>query len=256
MEWANEIKLAKKAAIKAGDKLKTLSRSNILDASGRDVKHQSDIESEKIILDILEHESDYPVLAEESGEHGTTHEKSPIWVVDPLDGTLNYSQGIRLCCVSIALWQGDNPVLGVVNDFNSKELFLGVVDYGAWCNDVPISVSNKTNPQKAVLSTGFPVNRDFASKAINNFLKQIKQFKKIRLFGSAALSLAYVACGRVDAYTEEDIMFWDVAAGIALVKAAGGFVSYQNSEKKTWARNVWGGRVFMKINKGDEYDSV
>jgi myo-inositol-1(or 4)-monophosphatase len=246
MEWQDELELAKQAAIAAGKRLQEVGRSEILDDAGRDVKHRGDMEAESIILETLGKASEYAFLAEESGEHAEISGDSPVWIIDPLDGTLNYSRGIGLSCVSIALWQGNKPILGVVNDFNRGELFSGIVGQGAWCNDQPISVSDVESPQKAVLATGFPVNRDFSSKAIRDFLNQVQQFKKIRLFGSAALSLAYVACGRVDAYSEEDIMFWDVAAGIALVRAAGGYVLVENSGRKRWAKKVRAGKVFSK----------
>lgn len=90
----------------------------------------------------------------------------------------------------------------------------------------------------AILAKGFPVNRDFKSASLQNFLNSVQEFKKIRLLGSAALSLAYVACGRVDAYTEEDIMLWDVAAGIALVMAAGGWAEIKNLRSNKWARHA------------------
>lgn len=244
MEWEKEFHIAQKAALKAGNQLEKLSRSNIIDSSGRDVKHQSDIESEKIIIDIIEKESVFPILAEESGARGFSSKKSPLWIIDPLDGTLNYSQCINFCCVSIALWQCDKPILGVINDFNHGELFSGIVGQSAWCNDIEIKPSKEKTPQQAVLATGFPVNRDFSSEGIVAFMQRIQQFKKIRLLGSAALSLAYVACDRVDAYTEEDIMLWDVAAGIAIVKAAGGAVQFQKSDRKKWRMDVWAGKVF------------
>ena len=246
MKWQKEFDLAKQAAIAASGSLKKLGRDEVIDRSGRDVKHRADLESEKIILDILKSASAYAVLSEESGELGIINENSPTWIVDPLDGTLNYSQNISFSCISIALWRSKQPILGIVYDFNHDELFSGVVGVGAWCNEDLIKVSEIDLPGNAVLATGFPVNRDFSSKGLNDFIQQIEQFKKIRLLGSAALSLAYVACGRVDAYTEEDIMFWDVAAGIALVKAGGGDVFFQDSSRKKWAKNVWAGEVYRK----------
>lgn len=250
MDWNNELELAKQAAMAASEQIKHVIRNDILDESGRDLKHRADMEAEQAILAILSHSSSaYPILAEESGEIREIRRDTPIWVVDPLDGTFNFSRNIGLCCVSIALWQDDQPIIGVVYDFNRKELFSGIVGQGAWCNEQPISASHVTLPEKAALATGFPVNRDFGSGPIRDFLLRVQQFKKIRLFGSAALSLSYTACGRVDAYTEEDIMFWDVAAGVALVRAANGFVLTENSEKGGWMRNVRAGSVFEQGNK-------
>ena len=244
MTWKREFELARKAVRAAGRILQGIERNELLDSTGRDVKHQGDLEAEKVILEVLEKASVYPILAEESGERGKIDDEIPVWIIDPLDGTLNYSRGINLCCVSIALWQGNRPILGAIYDFNGNELFEGIVEQDAWCNGRPISVSTIKSPQKAVLTTGFPINRDFSKDSIKNFISQISQFKKIRLLGTAALSLAYVAAGRVDAYAEEDIMFWDVAAGIAIVKAAGGFVEFRDSRRKRWAKNVLAGSVF------------
>ena len=145
-------------------------------------------------------------------------------------------------------FKSDTPVLGVVNDFNHGECFTGIAGLGAWLNGRSIAPTTTTLPNKAVLATGFPVNRDFESESISEFIGRIVRFKKIRLLGSAALSLAYTACGRIDAYTEEDIMLWDVAAGIAIMAAAGGFVSHSESNKKTWARTVYAGEVFRNLD--------
>ena len=244
MKLQNELELAKQAATAAGRCLQKISRADIFNSAGRDVKHRADMEAEKIILKTLGKVSEYAVLAEESGEHEELHGDLPVWIIDPLDGTFNYSRGIELYCVSIGLWEEDKPILGVVYDFSREELFSGIVGHGAWCNGQAMSVSNVRCPEKAVLATDFSPNRDFSSGALLHFLNQVQKFKKIRLFGSAALSLAYVACGRVDAYIDEDIMFWDVAAGIALIKAAGGFVRVEDSSQKQWAKNVWTGEVF------------
>ncbi|HIF10878.1 MAG TPA: inositol monophosphatase, partial [Sneathiellales bacterium] len=122
------------------------------------------------------------------------------------------------------------PVLGVVYDFNRDELFTGIVGRGAQCNGLAIRPSSTQRQQEAVLGTGFPVSRDFAASALREFIEQIRNFRKVRLLGSAALSLSYVACGRLDVYTEENIMLWDVAGGCALVKAAGGRVDLRRGE--------------------------
>lgn len=218
------LETAKHASKKAGECLigeRTKARQ--VNISGpKDVKLQGDLLAEAIILDYLQQETGYPALSEEKGTIGTLDAENPMWIVDPLDGSLNYSQEIPLCCVSIALWQKKAPLLGVVYDFNRDELFSGIVGEGAWLNQVPIQVSGRRIKSESVLCTGFPIQTDFSSAGIQNFAKQIQAYKKVRLLGSAALSLAYVACGRVDAYHENNIMLWDVAAGCAIVQAAGG----------------------------------
>lgn len=245
-----EFEIAKKAAVTAGTHILRVGRDRIIDERGRDIKHRADLESEKIIVDMLDEATDYPLLTEEGGELGDIDQCPYFWIIDPLDGTLNFSKGIDFSCVSISLWHGNKPIFGVVNDFNRKELFSGLVGIGAWCNDRVMTASQVKEKQHAVLATGFPVNRDFSSDAIGSFIYQVHRFKKVRLLGSAALSLCYLSCGRVDAYAEENIMFWDVAAGIAIVESATGFISFQNSKDKRWAKNVWAGEVFRYDHGG------
>ena len=211
----------------------------------RDVKIKADRELEAVIVKRLLEETPYPVLSEECGYLGGEKISSDYrWIVDPLDGSLNFSRGIPINCISIALWRGLEPKLGVVYDFNHSELFSGVVGEGAWLNGKSIKVSGIGEKSSAVLCTGFPVATDFSKTAILDFVEQIRVYKKIRLFGSAALSLAYVSCGRVDAYMENDIKIWDVAAGIALVKASGGTVRYKVSGKEK-ALKVWAGNQYL-----------
>lgn len=225
--------LAKDIAVQAGTLLSQSARNNIISAEGRDIKHQGDRDAEQFILNELK-STDIPVLTEESGEIGKIGEGSPFWIIDPLDGTMNYSRNNPFCCVSIALWQGDTPLFGVIYDFNRKELFSGFVGEGAWLNEQPIHVSTVSHQSEAILATGFPTYSDFSDDHLKKFIIQVQQFKKIRMFGAAALSLAYVACGRVDAYMENDIMLWDVAAGAALVAAAGGEISVIPSDRGSW----------------------
>jgi myo-inositol-1(or 4)-monophosphatase len=113
-------------------------------------------------------------------------------------------------------------VLGVVYDFTREELFSGVVGDGAFLNEAPIRVSKTTAPGEAIAFTGFPSAASFETDSLTSFVEMLQRFKKVRLLGSAALSLAYVACGRGDVYIEQRIRIWDIAAGVALVNAAGG----------------------------------
>ena len=238
MEWEKELALATRAATEAGARLREdfHSEKSILSEIGRDIKLQADQDAEKHILDLFQ-TTGYSVLAEESGEHGELNADTLCWVVDPLDGTMNYSRRMPLCCVSIALCRGEEPLLGVIYDFNRDELFTAVVGAGAWVNGVPAQVSTSTDPEKAILTTGFPVSFAYEDQGMADFCGRVRRFKKTRMLGSAALMLAYVGSGRADAYSEDDIMLWDIAAGIALVKAAGGYVNIQPSKKK-WARRV------------------
>ncbi len=188
-----------------------------------DIKIKADKILETFILKRLTQETKYPILAEESGlSQGDVLGEGNYWIVDPLDGSLNFSRAIPLCCISIALWKNNQPVLGVIYDFNRQELFSALVGTGAWLNGKPIKVSATAEKTKAILTTGFPAGTDYSNQALKQFVDDVKEFKKVRLLGTAALSLAYVACGRADYYWEEGIKLWDVAAGLCLVKAAGG----------------------------------
>ena len=216
------------AAQKAGEYLADAQREGrviLLAEPRRDVKLEADRRSEQLICEILREKSTISILAEEQGFIEVPNSLPELcWIIDPLDGSVNYSSGIPMCCISIGLWRQDEPLLGVVYDFCRDELFTGIVGVGAWLNGEPVRVSGTDAPEKAVLCTGFPVSTDFSPDGLMEFVEQVRAYKKVRLFGSAALSLAYVAAGRADVYQERDVKIWDVAAGLAVVRAAGGTV--------------------------------
>jgi fructose-1,6-bisphosphatase/inositol monophosphatase family enzyme len=217
--------IAKEASLSAGTFLAKAGKGSrkVNVDSARDVKIGADRQSEDIIRRFLERESSISILTEESGLiRNGSGEGRLRWIVDPLDGTLNFLRGIPISCVSIGLWEGDEPLLGVVYDFNKLELFSGIAGIGAWLNGRRIRVSGIAAKEKAVLLTGFPSRTDFSHRAIAAFVDDVRSYRKVRLLGSAALSLAYVAAGRADAYMEKDIMIWDIAGGIPIVKSAGG----------------------------------
>lgn len=216
------LSVAGEAARRAGASLlhSTQNGRDIITDKERDVKIAADGSSESIILNYLQDHSAFSILSEERGLV-EQKDRSMVWIVDPLDGSLNYSRGIPLCCVSIGLWEENRPVLGVIYDFHRAEFYSGIAGEVAWCNEREIKASDVTRKDKAVICTGFPVNTDFSAECLMTFILKIQQYKKIRLLGSAALSLAYVASGRADAYMENDIMVWDVAGGLAVASGAG-----------------------------------
>ena len=198
---------------------------------GRDIKIAGDSLADTEILRVLQGKSPFPILTEESGFLDSKDSTEGFrWLVDPLDGSFNYSRQIPLYCLSIALFHDDEPVLGVVNDIEHNEVFSGIVGAGAWLNGVPMHTSRVLKKDRAALCTGFPIGMTFSQEELTGLVNHMIEFKKTRLFGSAALSLAYVASGRVDAYTEKGIKLWDVAAGVALVHAAGGSVSISTND--------------------------
>ena len=223
--------IAEKAAMAAGSYLSD-HRENITIKSQyrKDVKISADGESEHLIIDILKEKSNLAILSEEKGIIEAAAESDDLrWIVDPLDGSLNFLRGIPSCCVSIGLWSRTRPMLGAIYDFNREELFTGIAETGAWLNGNSIKVSEISAENEAVLFTGFPVNTDYSPHALRDYIDQVRVFKKVRLIGSAALSLAYVAAGRGDAYFERDIMLWDVTAGLAILSGAGGKYSIRET---------------------------
>jgi myo-inositol-1(or 4)-monophosphatase len=236
--------LAEQAARKAGAELARCQAewSQVESSVGHDLKIAADRHAERIIVDVLRAGSPFELLSEEAG-FIAANSSDARWVVDPLDGSVNYNLGIPLCCVSIALVLDDRPLLGVVYDFNRDELFAGGQGLGVRCNGVAIHVSTTAHRSEAVLGCGFPSYSDHSTENLSRLVGNIQSYKKVRALGSAALTLAYVACGKLDAYFEEDIQIWDIAAGAALVEAAGGKVSMQR-------RDAAGHRVILLADNG------
>ena len=216
------VEVANNAALKAGDYLrdnKNLDKEIYLE-KGRDIKLEIDRNSERIIYEMLKG-TKISFLGEEFGLKKKS-EDGLLWVVDPLDGTSNYFRGIDQCCVSIALMQNESSLLGVVYNFNSNDIYYASKGNGAYLNDIKIKVSSISDKSSASLTTGFPASEK--TKNTLDFLGDLSKWKKIRMFGSAALSCAYVASGKCDVYLEKGIYLWDIAAGICLVEEAGGNV--------------------------------
>ncbi len=231
-DYKKELDTAKKAATKAGHILLS-NKSNlnkILSTTKKDIKLQADVSAETVIKDIIKSESTLPILAEESG---LSSEKisSTFWVVDPLDGTANYSRNIPICCVSIGLISNLKPILGVIYDFHNDDLYEGSIDTNALLNNNEISVSKVENFHDGVLLTGLPNNTDYSDSALLKMVKDFQNWRKVRMIGSAAMASAYVASGRADVYTEKKTYLWDIAAGAAIVNAAGGEASIVNQNE-------------------------
>jgi myo-inositol-1(or 4)-monophosphatase len=183
-----------------------------------------DLASEAGVLSYLEqHRPLDAVMAEETG--GTLH-SGRHWIVDPLDGTVNFVHGIPQVSVSIALYEGDTGLVGVVYDPLRDEIFTAARDEGARLNGHVISVSATDELERAVVATGFPYDHDVKARELATVLREVlRHVNGIRRFGSAALDLAWVAAGRLDAYWEFGIAPWDGAAGEILVREAGGVVT-------------------------------
>ena len=184
-----------------------------------------DKESEKrIIRQLSEFLPESGFIAEEgtSDKHGERYN----WVIDPLDGTTNFIQGVPVYAVSIGLLDGDELVLGVVYEVGRDECFYAWKNGGAYLNGELIRVSNIATSHDALLATGFPYsNFEQLDKYMSLLKWAMTEARGVRRLGSAATDLAYVACGRFDSFFEYDLKPWDVAAGVLIVKEAGGVVT-------------------------------
>ena len=223
--------------VELGDSIKDSSLI-IVSEDEKDIKLNVDAEINNKIISFLKNKFPYPVLSEEETNqlsYKTYDDK--FWIIDPLDGSLNFSRNIPMSCISIALYNGGKPKFGCIYDFNRKELFVAQIG-NCFLNKQNIKTSNIKKQSRGILCTGFPSWRDYEKRSLNNFLDKIKDWKKIRAIGSAALSLAWVARGWVDAYMEEDIRIWDVAAGLALVEAAGGEIFIKENNRTNFVTAI------------------
>ncbi len=203
-------------------------KKEVLKDEGRDIKLILDQEAEKLIRRNLEH-TNIKILGE---EYGGDISDDKYWVVDPIDGTANYFRDLNECCISIALMEDKESLIGIIYNFNNDELYTAIKNQGAFLNDKKISVSDIDVRSKASITTGFPASETIESSM--NFLEDLKGWKKVRMFGSAALSCAYVASGKCDYYAEKGVYLWDIAAGICLVQEAGGCADLKLIDKERY----------------------
>ena len=178
-------------------------------------------------------------------EEGTDSTKAERynWIIDPLDGTTNFIHGLPAYAVSVGLAEYDVPVMGVVYEINRDEMFHALRGTGAFCNDNPIHVSAVDDLSGSLLATGFPY---YEFSQMNKYLKILNEFMQkthgIRRVGSAAVDLAYTACGRFEGFFEYNLNSWDVAAGIVLVQEAGGIITdFSNGNDFVFGRELIAG---------------
>ena len=188
-----------------------------------------DLASEKLITEMIGAAfPDHYILAEEGGRTGPG--SAECWYIDPLDGTVNYTHGFPVFCVSIAFGtvgrSGPEIQVGVVFDPLREEMFTAVRGRGAFLNGAPVSVSDQADLGRALLATGFPYDiRREPDPVLSRFREMCLSGQGVRRAGSAALDLAWLAAGRVDGFWEERLHPWDTAAGMLLVQEAGGRVT-------------------------------
>ena len=198
-----------------------------------DLVTAADLASEALIIErIKSYFPKHSILAEESGNAVVIGgENTWKWIIDPLDGTTNYAHGYPCFCVTLALEHDGDIVVGVTFDPTRNELFAAERGRGASLNNKPIRVSATENLGDALIVTGFPY--DF--KRREDFARHLTAFllnsRGVRRDGSAAIDMAYVACGRFDGFWEEGLNAWDMAAGVLLIEEAGGQISDYKNEK-------------------------
>ncbi len=207
------------------EQLSTKARRQVSNKQQFDFVTEVDLIVEKeIIACIRGRFPEHDILAEESGEKQRC--SSLQWIIDPLDGTKNYIHGFPFFSVSIALRRDDQVVVGAIIDPIRNELFHAVKDGGAYLNGTPLSVSDTTEFNRALIATGFPFRaKELAEPYFQAFTAMFHEVSDLRRAGSAALDLAYVACGRLDGFWEIHLNLWDIAAGCLLVREAGGKIS-------------------------------
>jgi myo-inositol-1(or 4)-monophosphatase len=213
------------AALAAGDRIRHAFGTELAatEHTAHDVKLVADKECQDLIYGILlQHHPDSACIGEEGdiGKPGAPVE----WIVDPIDGTMNLAHSIPHFCVSIAARDAATQqiVLGVIYDPMRNELFTAERGSGAWLNGTPLRVSQRDKLSDAVVAVGFAKTQESIDQALKLYAVYGNQAKKLRAMGSAALDLAYVAAGRFDAYIEQGVNLWDIAAGWVLVEEAGG----------------------------------
>lgn len=219
-----------------GDLQLSYFRSSNLDMQTKlndsDVVTNADKESEKLIREyIRENFPDHGIIAEESGSENADNEWR--WVIDPLDGTTNYSQGLPVFSVSIALEHNGEAVVGVVYAPYLGELFHAVKGGGAFMNGKPVNCSSKGELSKAVLATGMPYDKNVnPDNNLSEIVKIAPIVRGVRRYGSAAIDLCYVAAGFFDGYWELNLNRWDVAAGMLVASESGAKISSIRDDRK------------------------
>lgn len=240
---ASAVEAARAAGALMRKNLRAEKKAN--EVTSHDIKLELDVRCQKLIEKKLHAAFPEIALLGEEGEAGDADAEYR-WVVDPIDGTVNFAHGIPHASVSIAL-QVQNPkskvqsyktLLGVIYDPFQNELWTAIQDQSARLNGRVIHVSRTLNLNECIVSIGFAKNRSSLEKALPYFIWLARRVRKIRMFGSAALALTYVATGRLDAYVERGISLWDVAAGGLILECAGG---------KFWLEATGGPHKFRMI---------
>ena len=200
----------------------------------------ADKRTEKILVEELQKaHPDYGIITEETGHINKSNTKNR-WIIDPIDGTMNFLNGIPQFAISIGYEEDGEIKCGVIFNPILNEMFCAEKGNGAYLNNSRIRVSNKKKIKDALLVTGGPKGGSkIKEKIFSEYIKISKQVSNVRKFGSASLDLAYVACGRFDGYWQRELNFWDIAAGTIILKEAGGFIDFfEDDENLPLKKNI------------------
>ncbi len=229
MNYRQELEIAKLAANEAAKIIREYrsNRSFEIELKGKnDLVTDADLASEKRIIEVIKTAfPDDHFLAEESN----TYTKLPsgrIWIIDPIDGTTNFSHGFAPYCVSIAFWEDGKSKVGVVLEVANNELFSALEGEGAWLNDQRVEISEINDPSKSLIATGFPYTQfDLVDPYLAVLKNLMHKTHGIRRAGAASYDLCCVAAGRFEGFYEYGLSPWDVAAGSLIIKEAGGTIT-------------------------------
>ncbi len=242
-DFTAQLESARYAAALAGDFLRShfTSEKTVDERTAHDIKLRLDKETQRLISDTLNQDwPEYGLLGEEGGSGGEYE-----WIVDPLDGTVNYYYGLPLFCVSIALRVRGVLQLGCVYAPMTGELFSALRGGQAFLNGIPIHVSSRQRMCDAIIFVGHGAHDGSGEAGIRRFAHLSAQVCKVRILGTAALSLCYVAAGKLDAYIEQSIHLWDFAAAQVILQAAGGTFEFSPCADDPLTGNVlaWNGNL-------------
>ena len=193
----------------------------------------ADKRTEKILIDeLLKAHPDYGIITEEAGFINKSNIKNR-WIIDPIDGTMNFLNGVPQFAISIGYEENNEIKCGVIFNPIMNEMFVAEKGNGAYLNNSRIRVSNKKNLKDALIVTGGPKGvSKIKDKIFSEYIKVSNNVSNVRKFGSAALDMAYVACGRFDGYWQRELNYWDIAAGLIILKEAGGLVNFFEEDKE------------------------
>ena len=192
-----------------------------------DFVSSADKRTEKTIIEELQKaHPEYGIITEETGIINKSNIKNR-WIIDPIDGTMNFLNGIPQFAISIAYEENNEIICGVIFNPISNEMFCAEKGNGAYLNNTRIRVSNKKKLKDALLVTGGPKGASkIKNKIYSEYINVSNNVSNVRKFGSAALDMAYVACGRFDGYWQRELKYWDIAAGVIILREAGGFIDF------------------------------